>query len=98
MRDAIDALRAADTEPFGINQANAASHQAFIDDQRLPFDLLIDVDLRVAAAYGALKPEGGRIARTVVIVAKNGRVLFKQAGAPSPDDLLAVIAAADDDH
>ena len=96
MRDAIDDFRALDTEPYGVNPGNAASHQAFIDDQFLPFDLLVDDDRLVAAAYGAVKPDGSGIQRTVVIVGKNGRVLYRALGAPPPADLLAAIRAADD--
>ena len=33
MRGAVDAFRAIDTEPYGVNEADAASHQAFIDEQ-----------------------------------------------------------------
>jgi peroxiredoxin len=97
VRDAIDNFRAIDTEPFGVNQADAASHQAFIDAEGFPFDLLVDEGLTVARAYGALKPEGNRISRTVVIVGKDGRVLFRAAGAPPPSDLLAAIHAAPDE-
>ena len=97
MRDAIADFRALDTEPFGVNEADAASHQAFIDAFDFPFDLLIDEGLEVARAYGALKPEGNRINRTVVIVGKDGRVLFRAAGAPPPTELLEAIRAANDE-
>jgi peroxiredoxin len=96
VRDAIDLLRAADTEPFGVNGADAASHQAFIDAFGFPFDLLVDDGLAVARAYGALHPDGDRIARTVVVVGKDGRVLFRQAGAPDPSEVLAALRDADD--
>ena len=98
MRDAIDAFRALDTEPYGVNQADAASHQHFIDEQRLPFDLLVDEGLHVARAYDALRPEGDRINRTVVVIGKDGRILFRASGAPPPDDIIAAIVAADDDQ
>ncbi len=51
----------------------------------------------MARAYGALRPEGNRNARTVVIVGKNGRVIYRAAGAPPPSDLLDVIRSAEDD-
>ena len=61
----------------------------------LPFDLLVDEGLRVADAYDALKTEGTlikrkiqRISRTVVIVGKDGRIIFRAAGAPPPGELL----------
>lgn len=97
MRDAIDAFRALDTEPFGVNQADAASHLEFINEQKLPFDLLVDDGLHVARAYDALRPEGDRINRTVVIIGKNGRILFHAHGAPPPADIIAAIVEAEDE-
>ena len=97
MRDAIEAFRAIDTEPYGVNPADAASHQAFIDEQRLPFDLLIDEGLHVARAYDALRPEGGRINRTVAVVGKDGRLLFYQHGAPPPEEIVRAIVEAGDE-
>ena len=97
MRDAIDAFRALDTEPYGVNQADAASHQGFIDEQKLPFDLLIDEGLHVARAYDALKTDAERINRTVVVVGKDGRVIFRATGAPPPEEIVAAIVEAEDE-
>ena len=96
MRDATDDFRALDTEPYGVNPGDAVSHQAFIDAFDFPFDLLVDEGLQVATAYDAVKPEGDAINRTVVVVGKDGRVLYREAGAPPPDEILAAIRAADD--
>jgi len=96
VRDAIDLLRAADTEPFGVNEADAESHRGFIDAFGFPFDLLVDDGLAVSRAYGALRPEGDRINRTVVVVGKDGRVIFRAAGAPDPREVLAAIRDAND--
>ena len=97
MRGAVDAFRAIDTEPYGVNQADAASHRAFIEEQELPFDLLIDEGLQVARAYDALKPAGNSISRTVVIVGKDGRIIFRAAGAPPPEEIIATIVEAEDE-
>jgi peroxiredoxin Q/BCP len=103
IRDNIDDFRALDTEPYGINEGDAASHQAFIDRLGLPFDLLIDEGLKVSDAYDALKVEGTiikrklqRISRTVIIVGKDGKIIFRAAGAPPPSELLGVIQNAAD--
>lgn len=79
-----------------MNEAGAESHQRFIDELGLPFDLLIDEGFRVSALYGALKPEGNRIQRTVCLIGKNGKVLLRAQGAPTPDALLALLRSADD--
>ncbi|GIW03414.1 MAG: hypothetical protein KatS3mg059_0034 [Thermomicrobiales bacterium] len=103
MRDTVAEFRALDTESYGINEGSAESHQRFIEHLNLPFDLLVDEGLRVANMYDALKTEGtvikrklNRIARTVVIVGKDGRVIFRAAGAPPPGELLAAIQRAND--
>lgn len=96
MRDAVDELRAADLEPFGVNPGSAASHQAFIDEYGFPFDLLVDEGLAVAKTYGATKPDGSGNQRTVVIVGKDGRVIYRAEGAPPPSELLAAVRDAAD--
>jgi peroxiredoxin len=97
VRGAVDAFRAIDTEPYGVNQADATSHLAFIKEQELPFDLLIDEGLNVTRAYDALKPEGNSISRTVVVVGKDGSIIYRAAGAPPPEEIIAAIVEAEDE-
>ncbi len=97
MRGAVEAFRAIDTEPYGVNQADAASHRAFIEEQDLPFDLLIDEGLNVARAYDALKPEGTSISRTVVVIGKDGHIIYRAPGAPPPEEIIAAIVNAEDE-
>lgn len=80
-----------------MNPADAASHRAFRDALALPFDLLVDEGSQVATTYGAIKPDGSEIARTVVIVGKDGRVVFVESGAPSIETLIAAVETADDE-
>lgn len=95
-RDAATDFAAADTLVFGVNEAGPESHQRFIEELNLPFDLLVDDRFGMAAAYGALKPEGNRIQRTVFIVGKNGKVIFRAPGTPTTDVLLDAIRNARD--
>lgn len=97
MRDNIESFRAAQTEPFGVNPGSAESHREFIAENNFPFELLVDGNMDVAKQYGAVNDEGTGISRTVVIVGKNGKIIFKQAGAPSPILMLNAINAASDD-
>jgi len=69
----------------------------------LPFDLLVDDDLTVSRQYGVLKPDPDNpgaylpsIARTVVIVGKDGSILYRRAGAPPTEEILNAILTADD--
>lgn len=97
MRDAIEQFREADTIPFGVNPADAASHQSFIDAFSFPFDLLVDEGAAVARAYDAVKPDGERIERTVAVVGKDGRIIFWKRGAPPPGNILHAIREAQDE-
>lgn len=92
----IDDFRALDTEVYGVNQADAESHMEFIDQIKGPVDLLVDTNFEVSRAYDAMKPDEDRISRTVVVVGKDGKVIFRAAGAPPPDELLREIANAKD--
>lgn len=95
--EALDAFTAADIVPYGVNDGDAASHKAFIEEYDFTVDLLVDDGLRVARAFNALRPEGNRITRTVVVVGKDGRIIYREAGAPPPGEILEAVKAASDD-
>ncbi len=77
---------------WGINHGTLDSHKRFAAKLGLPFPLLVDQDLKVAEQYGAVKPEGGGIKRTVVIVGRDGRVRYWKQGLPPDSELLEVLA------
>ena len=52
-RDNLARVRSAGAEVVGISKDSLTSHDRFRDKFALPFDLLSDVDNKVAAAYGA---------------------------------------------
>jgi len=79
----INQFREAGIEPFGVSADDAESHRQFCDAHGFDFELLVDEGLSVATAYGALKAEGIGIERSVVIVGRNGKVIFAEHGAPS---------------
>ncbi len=90
MRDSWAEISARDTVVLGINPGGADSHQRFREKYKLPFDLLIDEDKRVAKLYRA----GGLIVnRTVYLVGKDGRILFAQRGKPSPAEVFTALPA-----
>jgi peroxiredoxin len=80
--------------PLGINPAPAASHAAYAASLRLPFPLLSDPGLAVARAYGAVRPDGGSIARSVVLVDRDGAIAYSQAGAPGAEIVLDALSSA----
>lgn len=76
---------------LGINNGKMESHKRFAAKLGLPFPLLVDEGLAVAGLYGAVKPEGGGIKRTVVIVGEDGNVKYWKQGLPPDSELLAVL-------
>ena len=87
VRRNIEHMRAAGIEPVGVNPDDAESHEKFREAHGLNFELLVDENAEVAKGYGAVKPEGG-IDRSVVIVGRNGKVVFAQNGAPAWQQVL----------
>ncbi len=93
--DAREYYAALDTEAYGVNQADAESHLRFIKDQDLKIDLLVDEDFRVSEAYGSMREGRVRMnTRTVIIVGKNGKVIYRAPGSPPLEELLDVLSRA----
>jgi thioredoxin-dependent peroxiredoxin len=88
VRDEIQSYSRHEIRPFGVNPAAAQSHTAYAAKLNLPFPLLSDPDLQISGAYGALKPDGRSIARSVYLIDRDGRVLYSQAGAPGAEIVL----------
>jgi peroxiredoxin Q/BCP len=88
VRDEIGKYRNADVQPFGVNFANVESHLRYAEKLKLPFPLLSDPDRETIGAYGALKKDGKKIQRTVVLVDRDGKVMFAARGMPGADESL----------
>jgi peroxiredoxin len=82
VRDDLPQYLAHRVRPFGVNPATPAQHAAYAARLGLPFPLLSDPGLTIARAYGAVRPDGESIARTVVLVDHDGTIAYRQAGAP----------------
>ena len=94
MRDEIETFSKHNIQPFGVNPASVESHQKYVAKFKFPFPLLVDAGRAIAADYGALKPLGAGIARSVVVVDMNGRVVVAERGAPGPAEVLAALGAS----
>lgn len=88
MRDEIGQYRACGVRPFGVNPAAVERHASYASRLRLPFPLLSDPGLAVSLAYGAVRPDGREIARSVCLVDRDGTIRYSQAGAPGADIVL----------
>ena len=95
LRDSFKKFQEQGTVIFGISTQNEKSHQAFIKEHKLPFDLRVDTDGRVAALYG-VKNRAGFLERKSVLIGPNGKV-FKYYESVDPsshaDKVLADLSA-----
>ncbi len=96
-RDGIEAFEGLGVKVVGISKDDAASHQKFREKHQLPFTLLSDPDLKVAALYDSKGMLGMK--RSVFLVDEAGLIryihveslaLFRR----SKDELVAAIAAS----
>lgn len=94
MRDEIGDYEASGVRPFGVNPASVDSHASYAERLGLPFPLLSDPGLAVSRAYGALKPDQNGIARSVVLVDRDGVIRYSQAGAPGAELILDSLRAS----
>ncbi len=88
MRDEIEKYERMHVKPFGVNPAGIESHQRYAKKFRFPFPLLSDRDRAATGAYGALKDDGQKIQRSVVLIHQEGHVVFSARGAPGADTSL----------
>jgi peroxiredoxin len=88
VRDDLPLYQSHRVRPFGVNPAPPESHAGYAARLRLPFPLLSDPGLRIAMAYGAVRPDGASVARSVVLIEQDGLVVYSQSGAPGVDIVL----------
>ena len=91
MRDELSKFEKAGVQPLGVNPASVDSHARYVAKMRFNFPLLSDPQRDIAAAYGALKPDGRLIQRTVYAIGRDGRIAFAARGAPALGDVLAAL-------
>jgi thioredoxin-dependent peroxiredoxin len=91
VRDEIQTYTNHHIRPFGLNPASAQSHASYAEKLGLPFPLLSDPGLEISRSYGALKPDGRGIARSVYLIERDGRVLYSQPGAPGAELVLEAL-------
>ncbi len=86
-RDAHADLTAAGYQVLGVSPQGAASHRRFSEKHSLNFPLLIDADLTMAKAYGAVDDRGAehdgkklRVKRSTFVIDEDGTLLEAQYG------------------
>ena len=91
MRDELTRFHQAGVQPLGVNPASVEAHVRYATKMGFGFPLLSDADRDVARSYGALKPDGRGIQRTVYAIGRDGRIAFAVRGAPAPASVLAAL-------
>lgn len=91
MRDELSQFEKAGVQPLGVNPASVDAHARYAAKMHFNFPLLSDPQRAIASAYGALKPDGRLIQRTVYAIGRDGRIAFAARGAPAPGDVLAAL-------
>jgi peroxiredoxin Q/BCP len=94
VRDEIERFQRAGVQPLGVNPASVEAHARYAERMTFPFPLLSDPDRAIARAYGALKPDGKGIQRTVYVVGRDGRIALGVRGAPPPGEVIAAARGA----
>ena len=94
IRDDYAAFEQAKVKVLGVSTQDAESHDAFIDKYRLPFELVVDTDGKVAEAFRVPLNRGMAMRQTFLVDA-NGiikRVWLDVDPARHSKELLAAIA------
>lgn len=90
----FDELTAAGLTVIGVSTQDAASHQAFIAKEQLPFKLAVDQDQTLAKAFGVPVSASGTHARQTFLIGKDGVVKKVWREVKPKDHATEVLAAA----
>ena len=92
-RDEQDALQQAGVVVYGVSTQDAASHVAFIEKEKLNFDLVVDSDGAVARAFGV--PVRAQLAaRHTVLIDAQGKIKRVWRSVSPAGHAAEVLAAA----
>lgn len=99
VRDHWSEYQATGAEVVGISTDTVESHDKFAEKHSLPLRLLSDPNGKVSSQYGMKSWLPGRSARGVVVIDKNGKVVYSKAQPislfrPADEDVLAAIKLA----
>ena len=99
VRDHWSEYQATGAEVVGISTDTVESHQGFADKHKLPLRLLSDTDRKVSEMYDMKSWLPGRSARGVVVIDKEGKIVYSKAQSlslfrPADEDVLAAIKKA----
>jgi thioredoxin-dependent peroxiredoxin len=99
VRDHWSEYQATGAEVVGISTDTVESHKGFAEKHSLPLRLLADTDRKVSETYDMKSWLPGRSARGVVVINKQGRIVYHKAQPlslfrPADSDVLEAIRTA----
>ena len=99
VRDHWSEYQATGAEVVGISTDTVESHAGFAEKHQLPLRLLADTDRKVSEMYDMKSWLPGRSARGVVVIDKDGKIVYSKAQSlslfrPADDEVLAAIRVA----
>lgn len=74
IRDHWGEFEKAGIQVFGVSLQDAASHTAFIEKHKLPFDLVVDPDQTVPKAFGVPVRDNQYAARHTFLIGADGKI------------------------
>ena len=96
VRDHWSEYQETGAEVVGISTDTVESHKGFAEKNQLPLRLLSDADRKVSEMYDMKSWLPGRSARGVVVIDKNGKIVYHKVQPlslfrPKDDDVLGAI-------
>ena len=92
MRDANEKLQKKGVKIYGVSFDTVDAQNTFVEKQKLPFDLLADIDGTVIKAFGV--PHRGKFASRQAYLFKDGKLVWKDEQASTGgqgEDLLKAL-------
>jgi peroxiredoxin Q/BCP len=74
IRDQWEAFQKAGIQVYGVSMQDAASHTAFIEKHKLPFNLVVDPDKKVTTAFGVPVKGGEYASRQTFLIGTDGKI------------------------
>ena len=94
MRDAFETLTEKKVTVFGISTDKVGTQKEFVDQNKLPYDLIADTEGEVAKAFGVPLKFGGKFAARSAFLFKDQKLVWKDekgATATQGEDALKAI-------
>ncbi|MEO8178701.1 MAG: peroxiredoxin [Deltaproteobacteria bacterium] len=74
IRDQWEAFQKAGIQVYGVSVQDAASHTAFIEKHKLPFNLVVDSDKKLTTAFGVPLKGGELASRQTFLIGADGKI------------------------